>query len=549
MKLFGVVGSSGSGKTVLVEQLVPRLAARGLRVSVIKHSHHAFDLDRPGKDSWRHREAGAHEVMVVGPQRWAVFHELRGAPEATLDELLQRLAPCDLVLVEGFHGATDIPRLEVFRPAHGQPPRSSSAAGVVAVATDAPGALEQWPEKACPVLDLNDPDAIAAWIVAALKEVPPRSVGERTTAGAAYGISGWSGAGKTTLIGHVIPECRRRGLRVSVIKHAHKGFDIDQPGKDSFRLRVAGAGEVLLAGPARWALVHELRTEPDPPLAACLTRLASCDLVLVEGFKQDALPKLEVFRAAHGRPPMYLDNPMIQGVATDSVVDTPLPRLDLNDPVAVADFVLAQAEVVDKAPRGDADAVSSMVGVILAGGLGRRMGGVDKGLQIFNHRPLVAWVLERLRPQVGEVFINANQNHDAYRALGCRLISDEVPDFAGPLAGLHAALAASMAPLVLTVPCDSPFLPPDLATRLLAALQLEDADVAVAHAGGQLQPVFCLCRRDVLPSLTDYLAAGERKFERWLQQQQTAVVVFDDATAFSNINTPEDLARYADPKG
>lgn len=187
-------------------------------------------------------------------------------------------------------------------------------------------------------------------------------------------------------------------------------------------------------------------------------------------------------------------------------------------------------------------------GVVLAGGLGRRMGGVDKGLQLLRGRPLVAWAIERLAPQVGELLINANQNLDRYAALGYPVLPDRVSDFAGPLAGLHAALSSAKHPLVLTVPCDSPFLPTDLAARLHAGLSAAGADLAIARAGGRVHPVFCLCRQTLLPALNDYLAAGERKFERWCGLQHATEVDFDDQPeAFENINRPDELARFEHP--
>src|SRR5512140_574785 len=120
MKVFGFAGYSGAGKTTLIEALIPRFTARGLKVSLIKHTHHNFDVDRPGKDSYRHREAGASEVMLVCDQRWAIMHELRGETEPPFEEQLARLSPCDLVLVEGFK-YSPIPKLEVHRPAYGKP--------------------------------------------------------------------------------------------------------------------------------------------------------------------------------------------------------------------------------------------------------------------------------------------------------------------------------------------------------------------------------------------------------------------------------------------
>ncbi|MGE5492035.1 MAG: molybdopterin-guanine dinucleotide biosynthesis protein B [Actinomycetota bacterium] len=156
----------------------------------------------------------------------------------------------------------------------------------------------------------------------------------------AFGIAGYSGSGKTTLLEKLIPELTGRGLKVSVIKHAHHGFDIDRPGKDSYRHREAGATEVLISCGERWALMHELRTEAEPSLADLLGRLAPCDLVLVEGFKTEPIPKLEVYRPANGKPPLYPERKDIVAVASDVQVDGSVPRLDVNDPAAIADFIL-----------------------------------------------------------------------------------------------------------------------------------------------------------------------------------------------------------------
>lgn len=185
----------------------------------------------------------------------------------------------------------------------------------------------------------------------------------------------------------------------------------------------------------------------------------------------------------------------------------------------------------------------AITGVILAGGLGRRMGGVDKGLQLLDGRPLVAHVVERLAPQVGELLINANQNAEAYAAFGHPVIADRIAGFAGPLAGLHAALAAAGQPLVATAPCDSPFLPPDLVARLAAALG--DRDIAVARTFDQPHPVFCLCRRTLLPQLEAFLASGQRRFGDWYAGLSSVEVAFDDvAEAFENINTRAELERF-----
>jgi molybdopterin-guanine dinucleotide biosynthesis protein A len=173
------------------------------------------------------------------------------------------------------------------------------------------------------------------------------------------------------------------------------------------------------------------------------------------------------------------------------------------------------------------------------------MGGVDKGLQLLQGKPMVQWVLERLAPQVDEVLVNANQNAAAYGDLGCQVVGDAVGGFAGPLAGLQSGLAHARHELVATVPCDSPFLPRDLVARLHDALEQAQADLAVAKTGAQPHPVFCLCRRGLLPHLTAYLASGGRKIDAWYAALQVAEACFDDeAAAFANINTPEELAAF-----
>lgn len=189
-----------------------------------------------------------------------------------------------------------------------------------------------------------------------------------------------------------------------------------------------------------------------------------------------------------------------------------------------------------------------ITGVVLAGGQGRRMGGVDKGLQVLQGRPMSAWVVKRLAPQVDELLINANRNAERYTKFGYRVVADRIPDFAGPLAGLHAALSAATHPWVATAPCDSPFLPDDLVSRLATAMRTADADLAVARTFDQPHPVFCLCKREVLPHLTAYLQSGERKFDRWYATLKAVEVPFDDvASAFENINTREELQRFDTP--
>ncbi len=190
-----------------------------------------------------------------------------------------------------------------------------------------------------------------------------------------------------------------------------------------------------------------------------------------------------------------------------------------------------------------------ITGLILAGGQGRRMGGVDKGLQMFRGKRLVDHVYERLAPQVGGIVINANQNHDAYKSFGVRVVSDAIGGFAGPLAGLHAGLSVSRRPYLASVPCDSPFLPHDLVARLLEQLSASGADLAVARTGEQPHPVFCLAHRSVLEHLTNFLKGGGRKIDAWYASLKVVEVNFDDqAEAFSNINTLEELASFEEGK-
>ncbi|MGB9365323.1 MAG: molybdopterin-guanine dinucleotide biosynthesis protein B [Xanthobacteraceae bacterium] len=161
------------------------------------------------------------------------------------------------------------------------------------------------------------------------------------------GIAGWSGAGKTTLLTRVIPRLTARGLRVSTIKHAHHNFDVDQPGKDSHTHRVAGATEVLISSANRFALMHELRGAPELALGALLGKLSAVDLVLVEGFKRETHPKLEVYRAAVGKPVLAPDDPHIVAIASDGPVAARVPVVSLDDIDAVADILVTKARPLD----------------------------------------------------------------------------------------------------------------------------------------------------------------------------------------------------------
>ena len=186
----------------------------------------------------------------------------------------------------------------------------------------------------------------------------------------------------------------------------------------------------------------------------------------------------------------------------------------------------------------------SITALVLAGGKGRRMGGNDKGLLPFGEGLLVGHVIDAIRPQVGKVMISANRNHDVYREFGLPVLSDPLEDFQGPLAGFLAGLEAMQTDYLLTLPCDGPVIVPDLARRLAAGLEGAQAQIAVAHDGRRLQPVYALLHRNTLDSLRQALEEGERKIDRWYSRQRWVTVDFSDVPEqFSNINTPDDYAK------
>jgi molybdopterin-guanine dinucleotide biosynthesis protein A len=200
---------------------------------------------------------------------------------------------------------------------------------------------------------------------------------------------------------------------------------------------------------------------------------------------------------------------------------------------------------------------SDITGVILAGGRGSRMGGVDKGLQNFNGMPLALHTLLRLQPQVGEIMINANRNLGAYEAFGVPVWPDVLSDYAGPLAGFLTALERCETPWLVTVPCDTPLFPQDLVARLAQAAQEQDAEIAMAAAREEdgtvrTQPVFCLLRLDLLESLVKFTQGGGRKIDAWTGQHKTAIVPFDaagdDTRAFFNANTLAELHQLEQAK-
>ncbi len=186
-----------------------------------------------------------------------------------------------------------------------------------------------------------------------------------------------------------------------------------------------------------------------------------------------------------------------------------------------------------------------ITGVILAGGRGSRMGGVDKGLQNHGGVPLAMHALLRLAPQVGEIMINANRNLGAYESMGVPVWPDTLSDYAGPLAGFLTGLERCETPYLVTVPCDSPNFPADLVERLAAALEAADAEIAMADTRDgealQVQPVFCLMKSEVLDGLVRFTQTGQRKIDKWTAQHRCVEVPFDDAAAFANANTADEL--------
>lgn len=186
-----------------------------------------------------------------------------------------------------------------------------------------------------------------------------------------------------------------------------------------------------------------------------------------------------------------------------------------------------------------------ITGLILAGGRAQRMGGIDKGLIPFHNKPLIESAIERLKPQVASILINANRNITKYAHYGYPVIMDETPDFSGPLAGFSIGLKNCQTPYLLTSPCDSPLLPTDLAEKMVTELELNNLDLVYASSledgKAWAQPVFCLMRSNLRDSLTNFLNKGDLKIDRWFKELHSGTVIFENALAFANVNTPEEL--------
>jgi molybdenum cofactor guanylyltransferase len=189
--------------------------------------------------------------------------------------------------------------------------------------------------------------------------------------------------------------------------------------------------------------------------------------------------------------------------------------------------------------------IKDITGVVLSGGRARRMGGADKGLVKIDGKPMVVFVVEALRPQTAAVVVNANRNLERYRELcGCQVVADNQGNFAGPLAGMASGMEVAQTPFVLTAPCDSPLLSRQLGVRLFQALEREDAELAVAHDGERMQPVFALLHRNLFDSMIAYLRSGESKIDAWYAMHRVAMCDFSDQSSmFLNINTPEERSE------
>jgi molybdenum cofactor guanylyltransferase len=187
-------------------------------------------------------------------------------------------------------------------------------------------------------------------------------------------------------------------------------------------------------------------------------------------------------------------------------------------------------------------ALDNITGIILAGGQARRMNGQDKGLVQLNKKPMIEYVLNAMKPQVGTIIINANRNQAVYEEYGFPVVADQIEGYCGPLAGMASGLQAATTPFIVTAPCDSPLIPDNLVQKLYSMLQDEDAEICTAHANGRLQPVFTLMKSDLLPSMLEFLNNGERKIDKWFEKHRLAIADFSEQPdTFINVNSVEEL--------
>ena len=186
--------------------------------------------------------------------------------------------------------------------------------------------------------------------------------------------------------------------------------------------------------------------------------------------------------------------------------------------------------------------LDNITGIILAGGQARRMNGQDKGLVQLNKKPMIEYVLDAIKPQVGTIIINANRNRTIYEAYGFPVVADQIEGYCGPLAGMASGIQAANTPFIVTAPCDSPLIPDNLVQKLFSILQNEDAEICTAHANGRLQPVFTLLKTELLPSMLEFLNNGERKIDKWFEKHRLSIADFSgQPDTFINVNSAEEL--------
>jgi molybdopterin-guanine dinucleotide biosynthesis adapter protein len=343
------------------------------------------------------------------------------------------------------------------------------------------------------------------------------------------GLAGWSGSGKTTLLTRLLPILRARGVTVSTIKHAHEAFDIDVPGKDSYEHRAAGAHEVLVSSANRYALVGELRGAPERTLPELLAMLAPVDLVIVEGFKRDTHAKVEVHRAAVGKPLLFPDDPTIRAIVTEDPVVTPLPRARFDDLAGIVELLLTAALPLD-----------DVTVVIVAGGSASRLPG-KLGLDA-GGLPLLVRVYRNVSPGRPTVIAAPDLAPELAAAIPAPRIGETGPK-RGPLGGLLAAFAAVKTPWAFAVAGDAPFVDAAHVARLAAARQPGDEAIVPRHSSGQVEPLAALYDVAAFTRAGTLELAESGALHKTIARLRARFVEVDDPRIFANINTPEDYAR------
>ena len=360
------------------------------------------------------------------------------------------------------------------------------------------------------------------------------------TAVPVVGVVGRHNSGKTTFLLTLLPLLVSRGLRVGYLKHAHAGFEIDRPEKDSYRARRTGVLQTIVTGGGQTAVIDDAG---DVPLTQVIERYArdDLDLIVVEGFKREHMPKIEVARRAISAGELVCDDdPLLLGVVSD--FEPPrrdVPHFAPHDAAAVADLIWSAVLRRDERPRA-----MSVSAAVMAGGKSRRMGRDKAWLDVGDGRPIVRRVIDVLAEVADEVFIVAND--DRYRGLGLRVVADRFPD-GGVLGGIATALGAAVHDRVLVAACDMPLLRPDV-FRLLVA-RSEGSDAVVPRVGGEYETLHALYSKACLAPIERALASGRLRVISFFDDVRVRAIdeaelraVDPDLASFTNVNTPEELA-------